>query len=219
MLALAASSLASLALAAATVQRAVADALSVPGARVELLGLRDASPRACAPLAWSAPRAIVASGPVALRFEGGTGQEGKAGAGARCQGWAWADVKVYATALRLTRDVRSGQDLAGLVEAAEVEVSQGRRTLSALPGGAAAARALRAGTLLSAPDVRVGPAPGDPVTVLVRSGALELSLPGRAMACRDSLGGAPGSCVAALLPGGRRVEGRWDGAHIAVEAL
>jgi hypothetical protein len=203
MLALAASSLASLAFTAVTAQRALADALSRPGARVEVLGLRNVTPGACTPRSWSSPKAVGSSGPVAMRFDGQQGE-------ARCQGWAWADVKVFATGLRLTRDVQPGEALAGAVEAAEIEVTRGRRTLFALPDGAAASRAMRAGTLLAGSDLRVGPAPGDPVTVRVRAGALELTLPARAVAC------ARATC--AILPGGRRVEGRWDGTHLALEA-
>lgn len=206
MIALTAALLASLTLADLTAERAVAAALAAPIARAELTGLRGATPRGCAAQSWSAPRPVASSGPVALRFEG------RGPGGARCEGWAWADVKVYAPALRLTRDVRSGERLEGAVEAVELEVTQGRSALGSLPSGAVASRELRAGAALAGSDLRVGPAPGDPVTLLVRSGGVELSLPARALGCGRAAG------CAALLPGGRRVEGRWDGARIAVEA-
>ena len=207
MAALPALALSALLASAGSPEDAVAAALALPGARAELAGVRGATPRGCAPVAWSAPKPIGASGQAPLRFEG------RDAAGAACEGWAWADVRVRVRGLRLARDVRAGEPLETAATAAEVEAAPGRPVLAALPPGATAARALRAGAALGEADVRVGPAPGDPVTVAVRSGGLELSLSGRAAACAR-----PRGCAAALLPGGRRVTGRWDGDRILVEA-
>jgi len=197
--------LASLALSGApTPERAIADAVSTAGARAEVMAVRGATPPGCAAARWDVPKPIEASGPVALRFSG------RDGSGAACEGWAWADVRVYATALRLAHEVRDGERLEGAVEPAVAEVVRGRRMLTSLPPGATAARALRPGTFLAEADLRTGPRPGDPVTVLVRSGAVELSLAARAVPCtRDR--------ACALLPSGRRVEGRWAGDRIEVE--
>ncbi|MFT3915756.1 MAG: hypothetical protein QM704_17075 [Anaeromyxobacteraceae bacterium] len=191
--------------AAPTAEAAVAAALAVPGARAEVRGVSGATPRGCVPAAWSAARAVGASGQVPLGFDG------RDAVGARCTGVAWADVRVSAAGLRATRDLRAGEPLAGATVAAEVVLEAGRRPLPALPAGATAARPLRAGDVLDEADLRVGPGPGDPVTVAVRAGGVELTVTGKALAC------ARGKACA-LLPGGRRVEGRWDGARIALEA-
>jgi len=197
---------------APSAEAAVAAALAGPGARAEVLGLSATTPRDCVPAAWSATRPVSASGAVALRFDG------RDGAGARCEGFAWAEVRLRAAGLRLVREVRSGEPLAGAVAPAEVPLEAGRHPAPALPPGATAVRALRAGAVLEEGDLRVGPAPGDPVTVAVRAGELELTVQGRALACGRGRGSAASACAAALLPGGRRIEGRWDGARIAVEA-
>ncbi len=190
---------------APTADAAVAAALAVAAARAEVLGVTGATPRGCVPAAWSAARAVGTSGPVPLAFDG------RDAAGARCAGVAWAEVRVTAAGLRATRDVRAGEPLAGVTAPAEVALEAGRRPVPALPAGAAAARPLRAGDVLDEADLHVGPFPGEPVTVAVRAGGLELSITGKALAC-------PRGKACALLPGGRRVEGRWDGARIALEA-
>jgi hypothetical protein len=148
---------------------------------------------------------VDASGQVALRF---TGRDGH---GAPCEGWAWADVKVTAPALRVARDLRAGEPLAGAVAPAVVELLPARRAVAALPDGAVAARPLRAGAALLLSDLRVGPRPGDAVVVLVRAGAVELERTGRAVPC-------PRDRACALLPGGKRVEGRYLAGRIVVEA-
>jgi flagella basal body P-ring formation protein FlgA len=196
--------LASLLLAAApTPVGAVQAALAVPGASAEVEAVHSTSARGCDAAAWETLRAVDASGSVALRFTG------RDSAGGACEGFAWASVRVRAPALVATRAIAAGEPLAGAVALSSAEVRPGRAGLTALPGAAVAARPVRAGAPLSRGDLRVGPRPGEPVTVVVRAGALELEQPARAVAC-------PGAC--ALLPGGRRVEGRFEDGHILVEA-
>jgi len=182
-------------LAASPAVESALDAAAAPGVRAELVDLRPAPGRGCAPEIARALRAVTASGLVPLRVEGHDA------GGAACQGWAWARVRVHAPALLASRDVREGEPLASAVVPGEAEVSPGRRPLAALPPGAVAARALPAGTPLYPAAVHAGPRPGDAVTVLFRAGAISVEQTGRAIPC------VRGSACA-VLPSGRRVEGR-----------
>lgn len=189
----------------ATALDAVRAALAIPAAQAEVADVRPTSARGCAPLAWEALRPVDGSGRAALRFTG------RAGSGDACEGFAWASVRVTARGLVATRAVASGEPLSGAVALAELEVRPGHAPLSSLPDAAIAAHAVRAGAPLAASDLRVGPRPGQPVAVVVRAGGLELERAGRAVPCSRGL-------ACALLPGGRRVEGRLEGGRIVVEA-
>jgi flagella basal body P-ring formation protein FlgA len=191
-------------LAATSPQAAVAGALSLPGARAEIEGVRTSSGAGCTAESWEALRAVEASGSAALRFSG------RSADGVPCHGYAWGRVRVLAPAAVTTRDLREGEPLDGALITAEREVLPGRRTLGSAPAGAAAARRLAAGTVLDETDVRNGPAPGAPVLVFLRAGALSVEQAGRAVACARGR-----SC--ALLPSGRRLEGRFVDGHILVE--
>ncbi len=121
-------------------------------------------------------------------------------------------MRVVCTGLVTSRAVAMGESLDGAVQTAEVEVRTGRPpAVSDLPPGARAARGLAAGAPLSPADVRDGPFPGEPITVVLTGGGLELSREGRALPC------TPGRACA-LLPGGRRVEGRLEGGRLVLEA-
>jgi hypothetical protein len=191
-------------LAAATPLAAVAGALSVPGARVELHGVRTSSGAGCTAEAWETLRAVEASGAAPLRFSGRTA------AGAPCQGYAWGRVQVLAPAAVTTRALREGEPLEGAVGTEERQVLPGRQVLASAPAGASAARRLPAGAVLDEAAIRTGPAPGAPVTVRLRLGALSVDQPGRALPC-------PRDRACALLPSGRRVEGRYQDGHLLVE--
>ncbi|GEJ59182.1 hypothetical protein [Anaeromyxobacter diazotrophicus] len=187
---------AALAIALAALQAA----LGLPGARAELHALEGAPP-GCAVARAEVPRPVLASGRAAVHLFG-------ADAGGRpCEAWAWARVRVTAPALVTSRDAAAGAPLEGAVETVRREVLPGRRPLFALPEGARAARALPAAAGLEEGDVRVGPAPGAEVAVLLRAGALAVEQRGTALPCR-----AGRAC--ALLPSGRRVEGPWHGGRI-----
>ncbi len=191
-------------LAAPSPLEAVAGALAVPGARVELEGVRASSGADCAAEAWEALRAVEASGSAPLRFSGRTA------AGAPCQGYAWGRVRVLAPAAVITRPLRAGDPLEGAYAVEDREVLPGRRALAAAPAGASASRRLSAGAVLDEGAVRIGPAPGEPVVVVLRSGALSVEQSGRAVPC-------PRGRACALLPSGRRVEGRHVEGRILVE--
>lgn len=191
-------------LAASSPLEAVAGALAVPGARVELDGVRTSSGAGCAPEAWATLRAVEASGSAALRFSG------RAADGTPCQGFAWGRVRVLAPAAVTTRALREGEPLDGALATQEREVLPGRRALLGAPPGAAAARRLPAGAVLEESAVRAGPAPGEPVLVVLRAGSLSVEQAGRAVPC-------PRGRACALLPSGRRVEGRPVDGRILVE--
>jgi hypothetical protein len=192
-------------LAAASPLAAVAGALSVPGARVELDGVRTSSGAGCAAEAWEALRPVEASGAAALRFSGRTS------GGEACQGYAWGKVRVLAPAAVTTRALREGEPLDGALTTLEREVLPGRRALTAAPAGAAAARRLAAGAVLDENAVRSGPPPGGAVTVVLRTGALSVEQAGRAVACARGR-------ACAVMPSGRRVEGRLENGRLLVEA-
>jgi hypothetical protein len=199
-------------LAAPTPEAAVSAALARPSGRIEVLAVRTTS-TGCAAESFEVREAIEASGDVPLRL---AGRDRHGGA---CTGAAWASVRVFAPALVTSRALREGEPLEPAVVLAEREVRPSRPTVAALPEGATASRALRAREALAPGDVRTGPRPGGDVTVVVRAGALEIERAGRALPCpreRDPAGREARAC--ALLPGGRKVEGRYRDGRILVEA-
>jgi hypothetical protein len=194
-----------LAAAAPTPQAAVAAALAQPGGQVEVLGIRVSQGAGCAAEGWEALRPIEASGAAGLRFEGHDPRS------VACQGYAWAQVKVLAPSAVTTRALHEGEPLEDAVAVALREVLPGRRPLAGVPAGAVAARPLAAGLPLDPQAIRVGPRAGEPISVVLRVGALSVEQPGRSVPCaRDH--------ACALLPSGRRVEGRLEAGRLLVEA-
>ena len=190
--------------AAPTPQGAVVAALAVEGAEVEVAEVRVSQGAGCTADAWEALRPVDSSGPAGLRFEGRDAR------GAACQGFAWARVKVLAPAAVTTRALREGEPLEDAVALAPREVLPGHHALGGVPAGAVAGRALPAGTALEPSSIRVGPRLGGPVTVVLQLGSLSVEQPGRAVPCvRDR--------ACALLPSGRRVEGRLVAGRLLVE--
>jgi hypothetical protein len=188
----------------APVLAAVQGSLALPNAHVEVVDVAGALAPDCKLGSAELPASIAASGRVPVHLVG-------AGAsGIRCERWVWVRVRVSAPSLVTTRDVPEGAPLGGAVATAEREVLPGHQPLSKLPEGASAGRPLASGTPIEAAFVRVGPPPGDPVTILLRSGALAVEQRGRAMACRQGR-------VCALLPSGRRVEGDWHDGRIELD--
>jgi len=201
---------ATLALAAllAAVPPAVRDAVAVaaaPGLRADAIAYAPATARSCPAERASALRPVAASGSVPLRVEGTDAR------GAPCAGWAWATVRVFARGLVATRPIRADEPLAGAVAPKEIEIGPGRAPVTDVPTGATAARAVAAGSPLEASSVRSGPRPGEPVVVVVRAGVVAVAQPGRAVPCAREH-------ACAVLPSGRRVEGRLEDGRIVVEA-
>jgi hypothetical protein len=197
---------------ARTPEAALSAALARPGARLEVLAVRATS-TGCAAESFEVRGAIEASGDVPLRL---AGRDARGGA---CTGAAWASVRVFAPALVTARALREGEALDPAVVLAEREVRPSRPAVAALPEGATASRPLRALEALAPGDVRTGPRPGGDVAVVVRAGSLEIERAGRVLPCpreRDPGGREARAC--ALLPGGRKVEGRFRDGRILVEA-
>ena len=189
--------------AAATPQGAV-EATLAPGARASVAAAQVSLGKDCRAEAWEALRPAQSSGQAALRFTGADA------AGRPCEGFAWARVTVLAPAPVATRPLEDGDPLDGAVAWELREVRQGRTSLTALPAGATAARRLAVGAVLDEGSVRSGPRAGQAVAVLIRLGALTVEQPGRAVACLRGR-------ACAVLPSGRKVEGRLADGRILVE--
>jgi len=189
----------------APVQSAVAAALTLRGARTEVVELSGGLPAGCVLVRAEVRQPVTASGRLPVHLLGSSES------GASCAGWAWARVRVMAPSLVTTRSLLEGAPLGGAVSLTEREVSPGRPPLPELPEGATAARDLRPGIALDEPDYRVGPRPGEPVTVLLRAGDLTAEQQGQAIACRRGR-------ACALLPSGHRVEGPWHDGRIELES-
>jgi hypothetical protein len=186
------------------VRAAIAAAVALPGASAEVLDLAGALPARCALTRAEAPRPVSASGRVAVHLFGRDGVE-------RCDGWAWARVRVSAPSLVTARAVMEGAALEGAVVAVEREIVVGRPPVTMLPEGAIADRALAAGVPLDEALFRIGARPGQAVAVVLRTGALVVEQRGQAIACRRGR-------ACALLPTGRRVEGTWHDGRIQLES-
>ncbi len=184
------------------VQRAVDAALAPPGARAEVLELRGDLGAGCRLARGEVPRRIEASSRNAVHLVG-------EGDGRSCEAGAWARVRVVAPVLVTSRAVAAGEALADAVAREDRELLPGRAPLSAVPDGAVADRALAPGVALELWALRVGPRPGEPVTVVAHAGTLTVESAGRAIPCRRGR-------ACALLPSGRRVEGDWHAGRIEV---
>lgn len=180
------------------VGEALVAALSLPGAALEVVSWDpDGS---CVPERAEVKQPIRGSGRVAVRLQG-----------SGCDGWAWARVRVVAPAFVTTSAIPSGDPLKGSFECRHLEVRSGRVPVTELPAGAVAARPLAEGTVIEARHLRDDrPAPGEPVVVVVKSGVLHLEQKGRIAPCGREK-------VCALLPGGKKVEGRWEEGQVVVE--
>jgi hypothetical protein len=186
----------------AAVRAALSRALAIPGSRLEVSNYSASLPPGCSVSEAEALRPVVASGQAPLRLRGA----GRV----PCEGWGWARVRVFARGLVTSRSVREGEPVSSAMVAAEMEVLPGRTPLTALPPGAVASRAIAAGAAIEPGSLRVGPAPGEPVAVMLRVGDVSVEQTGRALSCARGR-------ACALLPSGRRVEGAFDGTRIQVE--
>jgi flagella basal body P-ring formation protein FlgA len=186
----------------AAVTAALDGALGVSGARLELVSWRAteaSAAKACTPETATLGRPITASGRYAVKL-----------AGAGCEGWGWATVRVLAPGFVTTRVVRAGESLEGSVREVEQEI-RGIRVPAIVREGAKAARTINAGQMIEAAHVEDGrPGTGTTVKVAIRSGSLQVTQFGRAVAC-----GAGKTC--AVLPSGKHVEGVIENDTLVVE--
>jgi len=203
MTALATLALFAAALPAGAVAEALRRAVPVPDGHVEISDYRPTLPAGCEVARAELSGSLSSSGRVALRLAG------RLPGGAICDGWAWAKVRLLAPVLVASRALRAGEPLSGAVAAEERELAPGRLSATKLAPEAVAARPVPAGQALSEADVRVGPAPGEAVTLVVQMGALRVEQPGRAVPCERGH-------VCALTATGKRVEGSWQDGRILV---
>ena len=187
----------------AAVERALAAAGALPGARVEIVSYRG--PARCNALRAEADQLIASSGSVALHIEG------RGPAGESCRGLGLAEARLFAPVWIASRALATGEALDGAAARAVREVKQGHAPLAEIPAGSAATRRLAAGTVLEAPLVQ-DPTwlPGQNVRVVLHTGALSLTQQGRIVTC------APGRACA-VLPSGRRVEGTRSNGELILE--
>jgi flagella basal body P-ring formation protein FlgA len=194
------------------VTEALANALAVPGARIDVKAWK-LSASGCTPESAEVERPIDGSGRYGVKVSGpGCGLATKLPRTTTPGVWGWATVNVFAPVLVTTRSVRSGEALAGAVKELEKEVRPGRvpARFEEL-GTAKAARPLAAGQLLEAAHVEVlGPVAGSPIRVVVRAGALAITQTGRVVPC-----GRGRTC--AVLPSGKHVEGSMANDTLVVE--
>lgn len=193
-------------LASPGLQAALAAAVTIPDARVDVVALdRPASdcltngPQARV----EASRPIDGSARVALKLFGS-----RAGHGS-CEVWAWARVRVFAQVSVAARAIRAGEVFRSAVRVEEREIKPGH-VPAVLTETSLADRSFGAGQMIEAGGVRTpGPRAGEMVKILIVSGTLMVEQTGRAIACgRDS------SC--AVLPSGKHVEGTFADGRLLV---
>lgn len=186
------------------VEEEVTKALTVPGAHLQILQYKPSLPATCTPQKALVPP-VGESGHIALRLFGTLAN------GQPCHGWAWVRLQVFVKAWVTRQSVDVGAPLADMVVSAEKEVVPGRTFLQMLPEGSVAAMPLGPKVALEASHVREKtPEFGNTVTLRMRLGALTVEQEGRWVACARKM-------ACALLPNGKRIEGRWNGQEIVVE--
>lgn len=193
-------------LASPALQAALAAAVTVAGARVDVVAL-DRPAGDCLTTGpgtrMEAARPIDGSGRVALKLLG-TRAEGNA-----CEVWAWARVRVFAPVAVAARAIRAGENIGQAVRTEEREIKPGH-VPALVNAGSTADRAVGAGQMIEATSVRAaGPRPGESVKILIVAGALAVEQTGRAISCgRDT--------TCAVLPSGKHVEGTFAEGRLLV---
>jgi flagella basal body P-ring formation protein FlgA len=179
---------------------AIEAALTVPAARVEILGLdhqsadcQPAGVRAGSPMKFEVPNPVDGSGRVAVKLSG------VRASGAECPLWLWAQVRIMAEVPVARRSLRAGEPLADAVTFEEREIHPGHSPAT-ISAGCVADRFVGAGQVVESAAVRApGLRTGEPVKVVLVSGALQAEQDGRAIPC------GRGQC--AVLPSGKHVQG------------
>jgi flagella basal body P-ring formation protein FlgA len=180
--------------------------VTVSGARVDVVAL-DRAAGDCvtngAEARLEASRPIDGSGRVAVKLWGSRA------AGGPCEIWAWARVRVFAQVPIAARSIRAGEVVMSAVRTEEREIKSGH-VPAVLTETSIAARAFGAGQMIEAGTVNEDvPRAGQPVKVLIVSGALAIEQMGRAVPC-----GRENAC--AVLPSGKHVEGTFAEGRLMV---
>ena len=177
---------------------ALAESSTVAGARVELVALEGAS-ASCrtdgADVRVETSRPVDGSGRFAVKLIGHTATKG-----ARCELWAWARLRVFASVRVARRPIRAGEALTPATIVEEREIRSGHVPMAAVDG-LTADRAIGAGQMIEEGTARApGPRAGEPIKVVIVLGALAVEQDGHVLPCS-----AGRTC--AVLPSGKRVEG------------
>jgi hypothetical protein len=182
------------------VDQALAGALAVPGARVDVRSYLPAGGVTCPVTQASIDRPVEGSGRYPVKVSG----QG-------CTGWAWVELKVFASVLVTTRAVRAGEILDGATTSQDRELRPGRQPAGNVTG-AKAARPLTRGQLVEKDHLELAALPnGSPVKVIVRAGSLSIAQNGRIVSC-----GRGRTC--AVMPSGKHLEGQIVEGQLIVEA-
>lgn len=129
-----------------------------------------------------------------------------------CRAWIWARVRVFASVPVTTRSLHAGQSLTGAWALREVELRPG---FVAWEPAASATEALADRSLASGQGIaedmvrRAGLAAGQPIKVLLLTGALSVEASGTVVPC-----GRTRTC--AVLASGRHIEGAWEDGRLVV---
>jgi flagella basal body P-ring formation protein FlgA len=184
----------------AEVREAIEGALTVPDSRVEVVGVdqqaadcQPARARSGAATPFEIPNPVEGSGRVAIKAVG------VRSSGEACQLWLWAHVRIMAQVPVARRSIRAGDTLADAVTLEEREIHPGHSPV-AICDGCVADRFVGAGQVVESVAVRApGLRTGEPIKVILVSGALLAEQSGRAIPC------GRGQC--AVLPSGKHVQG------------
>jgi hypothetical protein len=184
-----------------SLDEAIRGSLASPAVGLEIVEVRSPVwPRGCVAASAKVERPIASSGRYPVKLEG-----------AGCHGWIWVSVKVVANVRVATRALKPGDPLAEGTTLGPREITQGHTPLVDLADGLIAAAPIAAGQLIEPHQVRQsGTAPGESVQVEVHSGSVSILQSGRAVPCVRGR-------ACAVLPSGRRLEGRIQNGRLVVE--
>jgi hypothetical protein len=127
-----------------------------------------------------------------------------------CRAWIWARVRVFAKVPVTTRPLHAGESLAGAWALREVELRPGFVAWEPTASDALADRSLPSGQGVAEDMVRrAGLAAGQPVKVLLLTGALSVETSATVVPC-----GRTKTC--AVLASGRHIEGAWEDGRLVV---
>jgi hypothetical protein len=179
------------------VQAALAAAVTIPGARADLVAL-DRPANDCVTtdpaVRVEIARPIDGSGRFAVKLIGTRAR------GMTCEVWAWARIRVFAQVPVARRAIRAGETLASATRTEEREIRPGH-VPALLTAASTADRTLGMGQMIEADAVATpGLRAGESVKILIISGSLAIEQIGHAVPCTRGH-----NC--AVLPSGKRIEG------------
>ncbi len=177
----------------------------VSGSRLELIDFDFKMKPQCSLVSVRSSRPIVASGRYAIKAMG------RSASGTRCEGWAWARIRVLAKVMIATQRIEPGEPIStNSIRTEEREKKTGQKLVQKIPSEAKASTLLLPGTVLEKHHLRIGPAIGESVEVEVRTGQVSVVQTGRVVPC------LPGR-LCAQLESGKRLEGRYLNGRLVVE--